>query len=575
MTHVRPVALSAPRIANTYDADEVLRSYLARVLPAEVRADLTPSLRALGERAAQELAPLADQAEAHPPRHVPFDAWGRRVDRIETSPAWGRLRAAVAEEGLVAVPYERAHGALSRVHQAARLFLYHPSSATFTCAIGMTDGAARVVEQYASPELRDRALPRLTARDPARLWTSGQWMTESTGGSDVSGAATVARPDGQGAYLLHGHKNFVSALDGDTAIILARAEGAPAGSRGLSLFFAELRDAAGDLRGLTIERLKEKLGTRAVPTAEVDLAGVPAVMLGEPGDGIRRIATMLNITRLHNAVGAIGYLRRGLLLARDYAGRRSAFGRSLTDLPLHVEVLSDLQVEFEGAFHLTFRVAELAGRDESGEASGGERSLRRVLTAVAKMLTAKIAVAGCSEVLECFGGVGYLEDTGLPRLLRDAQVLPIWEGTTNVLALETLRALASPGAAQALFEDTTRLLAEAAPVFPDETGRLKRAANVLGQHLLKPDRHPDDLQASARSAAMSLGRVYTGALLLRHAAWSAKSGEPDALARSAAAARWCRRVPEAQDIDEEHRRRSLALAFPDLPFSRMESEDRS
>ena len=558
--------LSAPQLSNTYESDDVLRSYLARVLPPDVRAEVEPSLHALGERAATELAPLADQAEADPPRHVPFDPWGARVDQLRTSPAWARLRAAVAEEGIVATPYEREHGALSRVHQAARLLLYHPSSATFTCAVGMTDGAARLVELFATPELRERALPRLTSRDPARLWTSGQWMTEYSGGSDVSGGNTVARPDGQGGYRLYGHKNFVSALDGDTAVILGRVEGAPPGAKGLSLFFAELRDDAGAWRGLSLDRLKDKLGTRAVPTAEVVLDGLPAALVGEPGGGVRRIATMLNITRLHNAIGAVGYLRRGLQLARDYAGRRSAFGRRLSELPLHVEVLADLQVELEGAFHLTFRVAELAGRDEAGEAGDDERALRRALTAIAKMLTAKIAVAGCSEVLECFGGVGYLEDTGLPRLLRDAQVLPIWEGTTNVLSLETLRALASPGAAEALFEDTIRLLGEARPALPSEVEHMQSAALSLGRYL-KADRAPDDLQAGARAAAVAIGRVYTGALLLRHAAWSVRQAEHGSRARSAAARRWCRRVPAALEIAPEHRRESLALAFPEQTTS--------
>ncbi|MFO0593193.1 MAG: acyl-CoA dehydrogenase family protein [Polyangiaceae bacterium] len=557
--NTRPATLSKPRLQNTYEADEALRSYLTRALPAEVLAEIEPGLRSLGARAAAELAACADEAEAQPPKHVPFDAWGARVDRLETSPGWARIRAAVAEEGLVAIPYERRHGALSRVHQAARLLLYHPSSATFTCPVGMTDGAARVIDRYASPELRARALPRLTARDPSQLWTSGQWMTEYSGGSDVANGDTVAKPDGEGAYRLFGHKNFVSALDGDTAVVLARMEGAPAGAKGLSLFFAELKDPSGAFRGLTIDRLKDKLGTRAVPTAEVTLEGLPAVLLGEPGGGVRRIATMLNITRLHNACGAIGYLRRGLMLARDYAPRRSAFGRKLVDWPLHVEVLADLQVEFEGAMHLTFRVAELAGRDENGDAGDDERALRRVLTAIAKALTAKIAVAGCSEVLECFGGVGYLEDTGLPRLLRDAQVLPIWEGTTNVLGLETLRALGSKGAAAALFEDTTRLLQEAKSEFPAEADKLLKTAGALAPQLA-PNRDPEDLQASARALMLTMGRLYTGGLLLRHASWSKRSHEPGSDARAAAAVRWCRRIPAAPMIDPEHRRQSRALA---------------
>jgi putative acyl-CoA dehydrogenase len=257
-------------------------------------------------------------------------------------------------------------------------------------------------------------------------------MTERSGGSDVSGTSTVARRAG-GEFRLHGVKWFSSATTAEIALALARSEGAPEGNRGLTLFLLELRDEAGELRGIRVERLKDKLGTRALPTAELTLDGTPARLVGDAGQGVRKIAPLLNVTRLYNAVCAVASMRRAVALATDYARRRVAFGKRLIDHPLHRETLAELAAEHQLALQLVLRTAELLGREETGEASPGERALLRLLTPLSKLLTGKQAVASASEVLESFGGAGYVEDTGLPRLLRDAQVLAIWEGTTNVL----------------------------------------------------------------------------------------------------------------------------------------------
>ena len=201
----------APRLGNQFMGDRVLRSYLRRALPPTAHEAVEPGLVRLGERVATDILLLGDAAEAQPPRHVPFDAWGRHVDRIETSDAWRALDRVSAEEGIVATAYERAHGVCSRVHQLARLYLFHPSSAIYSCPLAMTDGAARVLERHGAgdPMLRD-AFAHLTSRDPAQFWTSGQWMTERTGGSDVSATSTVARAS-DGDYRLFGTKWFTSA----------------------------------------------------------------------------------------------------------------------------------------------------------------------------------------------------------------------------------------------------------------------------------------------------------------------------------------------------------------------------
>jgi alkylation response protein AidB-like acyl-CoA dehydrogenase len=514
-----------PALRHPLESDRSLRLFLGR-LPAEVKAAIAPGLYRLGERAIKEMPALAAAAEAQPPRHVPFDAWGRRVDTIEVSEAWKRLHAIAAEEGIVATAFERREGEHSRVHQMLRLYLYHPSSAIASCPMAMTDGAARVLELQGSPELRERVLPRLLSRDPASFWTSGQWMTEKTGGSDVSGTSTVAYPAEDGSFRLFGIKWFTSATTAEVALALARPEGAADGSRGLSLFLVELRDEAGALRGVRIERLKDKLGTRALPTAELQLEGAHAWQVGPAGRGVATVATLLNITRLYNSVCAVGSLRRGLDLAWDYAEKRVAFGRPLAEQPLHLRTLAELEIEHGGAFLLTFRAGELLGREEVGLATDEERLLLRLLTPLAKLETARQAVAGASEILEAFGGAGYVEDTGLPRILRDVQVLAIWEGTTNVLALDALRAIEKEGALPALAAEVERCLGQEG--VPAELAQRVKAAqqSIAAEGGRRFAEGRAEVEASARAYARSLARLAMAALLCEQAA----GGDPVALA---------------------------------------------
>ena len=544
-----------PRLGNQYDDDRVLRSYLRRYLTAHVLAGAEPGLRRLGGRAAGEMIELAREAEGAPPVHVPFDPWGRRVDEIRVSPAWRALHRIAAEEGIVATAYERMHEE-ARLHQFALLYLYHPSSATYSCPLAMTDGAARVLEMEADEELRSEIFPHLVSRDPNEMWTAGQWMTERRGGSDVSGIDTVARRDGD-AFRLYGNKWFTSATTSEIALTLAKIEG----SSELSLFMLRLRDNDGRLRQIRIDRLKDKLGTRALPTAELTLEGTPAYLIGGEGGGVKKIATVLNITRLYNACCAVGFMRRGLALARDYATRRHAFGRPLCNQPLHVETLAKLQVDFEASFHLVFFAAQLLGKQEMGTATTQEREILRLLTPLAKLFTAKKAVAVVSEVLECFGGAGYVEDTGLPVLLRDSQVLTIWEGTTNVLSLDLLRALRCEDALEALVNDLVRRIERIPTALTPAQQSVRVAIDQLRRHfggLTSADR--THIEAGARHLAISLSRTIAGALLIEHAGWSLER-END-IRPLISARRWCeeglvRLLSPSESWSEESR--SIAL----------------
>jgi acyl-CoA dehydrogenase len=602
---------SPPNLRNQYEADRVLRSYLARVLPSAMLNEIEPSLRDMGQLAAGTLYQMQLADRLNEPTLTRWDAWGNRVDRVEVTALWREAERIAVEFGLVAIPYERKHGNLSRVHQCALAYLFTPSTDIYSCPLAMTDGAARTLLNSKNQNLIDRAIPHLITRNPADFWTAGQWMTEITGGSDVGLSQTVAikspggnrvstnfqnitrsvhgfseaQPNNQhpefDGWRLHGTKWFASAITSQMALTLARPEGNPPGGRGLALFYIETRDGEGRLRNIQIERLKDKLGTRKVPTAELTLTGTPAELVKGSTDGVKNITPLLNITRLWNGISAVALMRRGVALAVDYSGRRSAFGAPLSEKPLHIDTLAGLQAETEAAFHLAFYVAELTGRAENDDRSGCdsdrvsmppdsatnvqgpmfEAALLRLLTPVMKLTTGKQAVAVLSEVIEAFGGAGYVEDTGLPQLLRDAQVLPIWEGTTNVLSLDTLRALGTAGSAGIKALTAAESLPAAAQV-DEALSNTQGVVNnqALGLHLsdsfqayksavtdcLRDARDPDlkdaaqtvvramgqaerwleqttdnmRLEAGARRFAMTLGRTMELALLIKQAQWS-------------------------------------------------------
>jgi alkylation response protein AidB-like acyl-CoA dehydrogenase len=531
-----PFVQAPPATPRMWSEDWLLRSVLARKLPKDVLEALRPQLSEMETLAAEKLAPMQAEDREREPALTQWDAWGNRIDRIEVTPLWREAERIAASHGLVAVPYERAHGRWSRTHQFALVYLFHPVTDVYTCPLAMTDGAARALLDAGNQALIARALPRLTSRDPQQFWTSGQWMTESTGGSDVGASESVAVPQADGTWRLYGKKWFTSAATSQMTLTLARPEGNGPGGSELAMFYLETRDADGRLAGIRIERLKDKLGTRKVPTAELTLEGTPAQLVGKPSHGTRAIEPMLKITRAWNSVCAVSFMRYGYLLARDYAERRSAFGAKLADQPLHAETLADIDAESAGATLLTFYLLELLGREEAGELDEAGAALLRLVTPVTKAVTGKQAVAAVSETLEAFGGAGYLEDTQLPVLLRDTQVLPIWEGTTNVLSLDALLRADFERGVQALRERAqgARSAAGDSALRAEADAAVAAIDHAIAWHALARDARI--LQAGARRLVLTLGRALELALLVEHV--TATVGSAD----GAAARRACLRL---------------------------------
>jgi alkylation response protein AidB-like acyl-CoA dehydrogenase len=529
---------SAPALPDVYASDPVLRSWLQRLLGEDGFAAAEGRLKNLATDVMGPLRAAHADAEAHPPVLHRYDGWGERVDRIEVSPGWERLRVAAAEHALVALPYlpdaRATWGARTRVVQQALLHLYGPESAVFICPVAMADGAAAMLSQSdVDSAVRDPWLPRLLSTDPAVAVTSGQWMTESQGGSDLARSTTTGMPAADGSWRVTGEKWFCSAIDSAMAIALVSPHGPTRVSRNLAPFLIPRYAVDSPLsgfttapyspaRGVTVHRLKDKLGTRAVPTAEVGLLDAYALPVGDPeGGGLVRMMTLVVVTRLHNTAAAAAGMRRGLAYARAYADVRTVAGGRLAANPLHRTTLSTLAVDAQAAFALAAHAFALLGRVEVDGDHAAEAELRLVAP-LAKLTTGKLAVASASEYLEGFGGAGYVEDTGLPRLLRDAQVLPIWEGTTNVLSVDVLRALhKDPDAGRAFVARLDEATGQASSMLiGGAVDGLRAARFFLNDALPAATADPRDssVVAGARHLALTMGYALALALLVEHAA---------------------------------------------------------
>ncbi|XP_072024391.1 acyl-CoA dehydrogenase family member 11-like isoform X2 [Amphiura filiformis] len=536
-----------PLLGNVFTEDGFLQAALRRMVPKEILDKFTPDLVRFGHRVASEIESLGRACEENPPKHQPYDAWGNRVDELITCDAWKRQKQISAEEGIVAIPYERSYGTWSRVYFAAKLLLYAPSSGLYSCPLAMTDGAAKFFQIHDGnwAAQKSKAFPRLTSRDPNTFWTSGQWMTERGGGSDVAdGTDTRAIRQADGSYKLYGYKWFSSATDSDMTLTLARIVDESGeftkGTRGLSMFYLETKGADGKLNGIEIHKLKDKLGTRQLPTAELLLDGAVAHLVSEEGRGVASITPMLTITRIHNSIAAVGGMRRMLHFARDYATKRTAFGKRIIDHPLHIQTLARMEVETRGSILLIMEIARLLGLEENNLATKHDMQMMRILTPITKLYTAKQSISVASEGLESFGGQGYIEDTGLPSRLRDSQVLSIWEGTTNILSLDVLRSITKTKGEtlQAFFADIqTRMdnIKTQDQLLITTMKKIHQAkADLMTFVQSASTQEPIFMEVAARDFAYSLARTYIGALLVEHAAW-AESSQVDVTVAS----RWC------------------------------------
>ncbi len=452
------------REINFYDADPDLASLLRQHLSAVEYLQAQPILSALGAVASQKMDALAEIANHRGPELIQYDKRGQRIDEVVFDPSYHELERIAYQDFAIAACTHR-EGALGwqgRVPQPVKFalgYLGMQAESGVFCPVSMTDALARVLARHGSVALKERFLPGLTALSMADLQQGAMFLTEKQGGSDVGLTSTIAKPCSathfssaglQPEWALWGEKWFCSNVSADLILTLARPEGAPAGTRGLGLFLVPRTLDDGTRNAYTIERLKDKLGTRSLATGEVTLHGTLAYQVGQLERGFVQMTEMINLTRIWAAIGSLAAMRRSYLEALVHTRGRVAFGRPLAEHPLMRRQLVDLLVEVEGCAALAFEaIAVLERVDRHGVEE--DQRLLRILTPLCKYYIPKRGEYVALEALEMRGGNGYVEDWVNPRLLRDAIVNVVWEGSSNVIVLDVARAIAREGVDKALF----------------------------------------------------------------------------------------------------------------------------
>src|SRR5579883_1759908 len=446
---------------NFYSADADLAFLLKQCLSEEDYAQAQPILTRMGAVASCEMDELAEVANRQGPVLVQYNKRGERVDEVVFHPAYHALERIAYEDFAIAACCHREdalgwHGRVPQPVKFALGYLGMQAESGVFCPVSMTDALARVLERYGSEELKRRFLPGLTALTMSELQQGAMFLTEKQGGSDVGRTTTIAKRravSGEGLqpeWELWGDKWFCSNASADIILTLARPEGAPAGTRGLGLFLVPRYLDDGTHNAYSINRLKDKLGTKSLATGEVTLYGALAYQVGALERGFVQMTEMINLTRVWAAIGSLAAMRRSFLEALTHTRGRVAFGRALADHPLMRRQLVDLLVELEGCAALAFETTAVLERVDRHGAEE-DRRLLRILTPLCKYYIPKRGEYVTLEALEMRGGNGYVEDWVNPRLLRDAIVNAIWEGASNVIVLDVARAMSREGSHLQLF----------------------------------------------------------------------------------------------------------------------------
>ncbi|EMF21660.1 acyl-CoA dehydrogenase [Streptomyces gancidicus BKS 13-15] len=484
---------------DVFGSDRALLEAVERHLAPEAREDGLAELSALGHTCGSaQVREWGVQADENPPRLRTHDRYGHRIDEVDFHPAWHRLLGKGVSAGLTAV-WGRPGG---HVRRAAAFLMWTQVDAGTCCPLSMTHAAVPALR--ADPELAAEWEPRLTSviydralrpagQKPGALF--GMGMTEKQGGSDVRANTTAARPLAEdGTYALTGHKWFCSAPMSDAFLVLAQAPG------GLTCFLVPRVLEDGSRNVFALQRLKDKLGNRSNASAEVEFDGTWARRVGEEGRGVRTIIGMVAATRLDCVLGSAGLMRQAVAQAVHHCAHREAFGGKLLDKPLMRNVLADLALESEAATTLGLRLA--AAYDDGGEQ---ERALLRIAVPAAKYWVTKRCAPVAVEAAECLGGNGYVEESGMPRLVRESPLNSIWEGAGNVQALDVLRALRDPATLDAYLREVGRARGADHRLDAAIKGLLTELADLEG------------VEGRARRLTERLALVLQGSLLVRYA----------------------------------------------------------
>jgi acyl-CoA dehydrogenase len=503
---------------NLYEVDPQFAALLKLYLPDGLFRHLEPHLRRLGGLAGGTLDELASTADKNPPALRYRTRNGADRQSLVKHPAYQELeRFAYSEYGLAALSHRGGvlgwDAPMPPAAKYALTYLFVQAEFGLCCPVSMTDSLTRTLRKFGSPELVARYLPALTSQDMDALAQGAMFMTEHGAGSDVGATATTARRGDDGTWRLYGDKWFCSNPDAALAMVLARPEGGAAGTRGLALFLLPRELPDGSRNGYRILRLKDKLGTRSMASGEIRLEGATAYLVGELGRGFAQMTDMINNSRLSNGVRAAGLMRRALSEALFVASERRAFGKRLVELPLMQRQLAKMMVWTEQARTMMLQTAVALGAADQGDASA--RELARILTPLIKFRACRDARKVTGDAMEVRGGCGYIEEWAESRLLRDAHLGSIWEGTSNIVAIDVLRSIRKAGALAALTAHWRRELDEAS-LDAASRARFDVALRRAAEFATRAAESADD--TFARQAASALYHATTAAAM----AWEAR-----------------------------------------------------
>lgn len=491
---------------NLFDTDRGFAELLALYLPAGLLAHMRPHFERLGGLAGGRLDELAGTADRNPPVLRQRTRTGLDEQAILKHPAYVEMeRLALSEFGLAAISHRDEtlgwKGPVPPLVKYVLTYLFVQAEFGLCCPVSMTDSLTRTLKKFGNPGLVAKYLPRLTSLDFDELAQGAMFMTEQAAGSDIAATATLAARQADGSWRLFGDKWFCSNPDADFAMVLARAGDGPEGMKGVSLFLLPRRLDDGRLNHYRIVRLKDKLGTRSMASGEIRLEGAVAHLVGEEGRGFVQMADMVNNSRLSNGVRAAGLMRRAVAEAEYIAAERRAFGRTLAQMPLMQRQLDKLRVPAEQARTMVCQTAQALARSDAGEPDA--YALLRILTPLIKFRACRDARKVTGDAMEVRGGCGYIEEWSDPRLVRDAHLGSIWEGTSNIVALDVIRAVKREGSLPVLRAHCDALLADAADALAPAFAAALRDATARAAALA---------ETAAREGGDALARQAASAL---------------------------------------------------------------
>ncbi|MFZ3578400.1 acyl-CoA dehydrogenase family protein [Virgibacillus sp. DJP39] len=470
---------------NFYQDDPNLKQLLKKKLPQDFFRWADKELDEYGRKCANEIDERAVHTDREgQPKSIRYDRMGNDLSHVWLNEGYKETVKETYNAGIVGYVHkeipELGHKG-NYLYSFAQGYLLSHAEPGFYCPVTLTMATAYLIDHYATDGLKEKYLPNVLSTGDVELFEGATFLTERQGGSDV-GASEVKAVKENDYYRITGEKYFASNAGAcGVAMVLARLDGAPPGTKGLSLFLVPWEENRAE-GSLLIRRLKDKLGVRAVPSAEIEFEGAKGYLVGEENKGFFYMIEALNLSRVSNAIASLGIMRRAYLEAKNYAESRIAFGNKLTNYPMIKATLGEMaakqEIETNAVFEVINLMDDVMGVESKKEASKKEQILFRLYVAIMKKETAEQAVHFAHESIEMHGGNGYIEDFVTPRLLRDAQVLTVWEGTANILGLEVLRLIGKYSADELFLENMINRLNRVQEKFKVETGVLPVVTEV-------------------------------------------------------------------------------------------------